>query len=443
MKTRNILWLIASFVVLLSSCSKPSGLFETIPADMFMVINVNGRQLAKDLKTGNDSTPVAQNMDELVKMLTDASAVVDVENLVMTMDEKQNIIVTFTVTDRQGFVQILEKRGTLRKDTGGYEVFADNGVNIALGENQAWVSEKQAAPMVEHIKKMLSGASKKPLSANSAVMDALAKRNCLFTFAVNPVKVGMPTVPEGRVCVGQFEIKDNRIRGKAWNIEADGSVADYKDLERINTPVLQYAPENATMVSAFGVKKDFDWDAMFGAIAKSVPNPALIAQLDMFKPFFKAIDGTVMLAVAPAAAGEGPGQLPVDFILMAHMSQEKVNESVALATSLVSQTGMVTRQEEVGEGLYKLYLGEIGFYVGNVDGYFTISSTKPAPVNGSSIAGRFTGKYAGFSLKLDPSMLPRHDYGFDIIAFGDTKECEITVSLLGSDMPILSSIFNL
>ena len=126
---------------------------------------------------------------------------------------------------------------------------------------------------------------------------------------------------------------------------------------------------------------------------------------------------------------------------MLQMERKMLNQAVGSATEFASQLGTV---RNVGDGLYCVPAMDRTFYIGDVDGCFTLSSFKPTLNDGSSIAARFTGKKAGVSLRI-PSLdvfIPSKKFGIDFnFTQKNDNEADIDIRLIGTDDPILQALF--
>lgn len=453
MKLHRFLMPLAAVLLLLTSCGKRLELLETIPADVVSAMSVNVNKLMDELQIKADSSgviipPQLQNAwgakADRLRVLARAGRAVDLEHVFMVFQKKNETpYVTFAVTDADAFDAAMKAEGCERTDVGGYAVYAVNGFSVAVADGNGWFVAEDGEGTVKTIKGLLKRASDRSLAEVEGVASRLSG-DALTYVAFNsgsfsPVKDG------GQWGVSTVNVKDNAITGDIVAINADGSPVATKGMKRINTPVLQYAPDNASLVAACGISKDADWDSVVSAInATGALNAAQQAQMQMVLPYLKALDGTVMVAFGPAQGLSGEeavrsGFDGYDFIAMMHMDQQTVDQGVAAATSLASQMGTVSK---VAEGLYSFPVANRTFYIGNVDGYLTFSSFRPADTNGSSIAARFTGKEGGLSLRL-PSLAvfdPERDYGIDFIMTGGGSKATYTLNLIGTDAPILLTL---
>ena len=455
MKLRHLIIPLAALMMLLSACSKQLELLDAIPSDVNAACSVNCTKFFKELgikvdTAGNVTLPpgvdsVNMRVREHLSLMGRVSKAVDSHHVMVINTTKGEPYIVFSITDPEAFDRAMAAAACERTDTEGFAVYVDNGYSVAVADGMGWVVFDRVDDTVAFVKKTLSAASKSSLSDVKGIEKVLGSDDMLVMVASSPFKSSKGKKSWG--CVN-MRVKDNAIVGEVSLLDPSDGGNLSKGLKRIDTPVLRYAPDNASIVCAAGFTPGVPWDQSIAAMtASGVLNSVQQAQMQMLLPYLKALDGTSMVAFSIEDGGDLAGVVSgrdldrINFIIMLQMERKMLNQAVGSATEFASQLGTV---RNVGDGLYCVPAMDRTFYIGDVDGCFTLSSFKPTLNDGSSIAARFTGKKAGVSLRI-PSLdvfIPSKKFGIDFnFTQKNDNEADIDIRLIGTDDPILQALF--
>ena len=170
--------------------------------------------------------------------------------------------------------------------------------------------------------------------------------------------------------------------------------------------------------------------------------PRMESQADQIAPYLKALDGTIAIGIGPKDKGaffESPNPASWQALLMAHMTQDKVNELTQMVNSLFP------RSTKAANGLYKVNDGGFDMTYGNVDGYFTVTlGMEPKPDKSNSFANDFNGKPLAIVVQTPLLSSLVDDKSLDYSIKGTFElngtATRLQINLVGTDKPILPTL---
>lgn len=438
----------------LASCSKKGELLDTIPADAKIVatIDIKGIMEQAGCKFTDSGIELPESfgspMDADRKAMLDAvgqmqhEGVCDFSNTVLVVNEKNVPLLTFMIDDPDRFIELTGKQLKWNDGSNGYKEAEGSNTTIIIDGNQAWITESHgdAAKEIEAIKK---SAKETPISKLDGVTNALNSSN-LVNLAMHSLGVAMNVTEEEESpwSVMKIAIKENKIVADNVVMKGDGEIIKTKGLQTINQAVLAYIPGSFNIAAAMGLTPEFDWKSLTSALG-TYGGFQSQAALSVITPYLQAIDGTVLIAAGPANeqaySDIDPGNW--QFILMAHLSQEKVNQIIGMVKSMMFSNGITLREDKNGMLIVPQY--GMDCYIGAVDGYLAISNLPFENTRQNELAPLFNGKDMAVSvdlptLKVFSPAAPA--FGVKFTLQGTEDGSQIEFSLNGTNKPILETL---
>lgn len=418
--------------VCLTGCSKKSELFETVPAKSQFILCVDFTQLNKDLTEGNENSETAK----LAKPLIDFGDALDLKNVVM-VPVPRGLMFSVAIKNPGDVEKMFADNQTKEEKEEGFTVHLMKGNSYIVNGPVLHMCSLPADDAAKAVRDMLKDAAEKSIAEATGVVDALTGKT--------PYNVAISNLPDNWG-VMKGEIKGPAFVGECNVITADGKPVKYEGLTKVNPTLLQYAPSNSMAVLVTGFNEKMDWDKVFGAINEQMAGePMAAAQVQMLEPYLRAVDGSMMITVAPKGE-ELSAPVGIDsfkVLAMVHMKQEMVNKSVEGLKQMFGGVGGLG-VAELENGLYGIDLNGTILYFGNVDGYLTIANYEPTNNNSSTLAGEFADTFGGMTV-IVPSLAvvnPQADYGIEMRVTGGQERANIVFKLTGTDKPLLPTILN-
>ncbi len=452
-------------VVGLSSCTKRAQLLDTIPADADVVAIADAGKICADLGITFSETGAAipgeikakLNLNEesngLLDLLgrMDAAGVADISAVAVVYCD-DDVLLTLPVESWDKLKALDCPWLQWGEDAGGYHIGTlGRDISVVASGSQIWMLEQSPKAVVK-VRDLLKRADKQPLSGIDAIAQALAADKYI-NIAISGGDSGEKGKDKddhaallestwsviGVSVAGQTLVADiSMVKGTGEEIQVDG-------MQPINDAVLSYVPGACNVAFAAGLTPRFNWD-FIKLLAAAGGDFQTRAALDVAIPFLGSIDGTVLLAAAPAnedAFGDPtPGNW--NFILMARMSQEKINQLLGMIRTMIFTSGMSPRADENGVMMVPQY--GTNLYIGNVDGYFAVATFPFRNDRDNSLAPVFEGKDAAavFSIPSLSLLSPSAPaWGVDVKAQFDGSKGRFELTLPGSQGPVLVNLLSL
>ena len=389
MKTfiRSFLVVVLAALAFASCKNNENPILSSLPADTYLVVKLDVNKFVEAIDT--DGKYVVKNQQLDFNTLKD---VVDLSNVVVTADQDlKKYFLSVVVNDEGGFAKYVESQGFKPGTVEAGKAWSGD-VNIVLKDKIARISECSLSEISVYIQN--GEKAETHYADNKGVVEVLNSDH-MANFAVVVPMAKPDENKDGAVyTTGSIDMKD-KLTANFASMYADGSPWESNLTEAISTAALQYVPNNAFAVVAFGLKgANIDVEKIIEMAGKSV-NAETVAMIVMASEYLKRIDGTVVVSAAmrPGKAIDEAKANPLgsmDFLMMIHMTQENLNATLAEGMEIIRGMGMSCT--EVSNGLYNMSMGEDNIYFGSIDGYLTVSNVKPNNNNGSAIASKFEGK---------------------------------------------------
>lgn len=442
-------------VLSFSSCSNSNKLLETIPSSARAVARINLMTIGNELgmKLEGDEVVVPADLESVFgkddKKMGAMLKEVDAENVYVFMMDDSLPFAVFALKSESGFIAAAEKISGKKAETiDGYTVVED----FVIKDGMAWGVDGSATRAVEMVKEALRKAANGSMNDVEAVTDAL-DGDGLMNFAVqSPAGFVAGGKDEAKTVwtTGKLTAKGNALHLTAKAVNADGS--DYKTdyLQDINTSVLQYAPKSSMLVAAMGLTDKIPWSTVSDVFSQIYAlNATQTAQMGMAVSMLQSLDGTVMAAVGPRggltaaqALATSADDMDWDFIVMAHLKQDKMDQILGLVNGITAGGG-----QSVGPSLWKMPVSsDKTVYYGAVDGYLTVASFEPKSDGGVGVQP-FEGHDAGLCVDVPDVKAAlgrgKDPMGLKIVASGDGNEGEMTLTVENTDKKVLVALLTM
>lgn len=439
-----------------SGCNKSErSLLDTVPDSAQAIAAADFDKLLKNagcqVKDGKyeltpELTSIMGESDahSFAEWLSRFSKVVDLNHVVVYMIDKATSIGTVSVTDPDGLETALTHYDLLKSDgRDGYDIYeGPHGSVVMVKDGQAWFARK-----AEDVIKSVKRAEKDPLASLVGVKEFLLSDHPLnFAYRYSGISLDW-------IC-GSLSLNDNIMGLSVKGMDDDGKLLEFDPLfDTVNTDFLRYTTGNTQLAAAFSVKDDVPWDQAL-AILKAHPALSMSQKgmLEMIISQLKKIDGTVAFAAAPAAGAPALASLSLstwDLMLMAHMPQDEVNSNVSRLVATARQFGITVREEN---GVYHANLSRLDpslgdVYVGNIDGYFALS-TRPFDSNSNnSLTQVFQGHGGAAALDIpygsETMKAFNLPYGLSVTMQIESESVEIRARFNGTNGSFLSSLIDM
>lgn len=450
----NAGWLILlSFILVFSSCSsKTEELLKNVPFDAQVVGTLNLVELASEsgvtvsdghLQLPNEFSMLKENISQSdLDKMSDIAEAVDLEHIVFFGYVKREMAFATTyLKDADKLRSLLKAEGFDRQLDKGREIFAkgDYGPCLAMDdeENQIWFVANRGN--LSELENFEFARKKNNITRYSGLTEALTKD------AVANVVVDQSAVQLGLDdywTATSLSVNNNTIVLTAKSITNAGEEYHSDALTKVDTDFLRYIPANFIGAMAIGVNGNSQWLKPLEAVVQQNGSNNDRAVFNEMLPYLKSIDGTVAFAFGPKTKGsllkpENPQEWQA--LLMAHMSQSKVNDLTETMRSYLPGSTAVSN------GLYNFNSQELDLTYGAVNGYFAIGwGLDLKPDKSNSFTNDFNGK--PFGLVLQTPMLnslvddSRLAYSVKAAMEMNGNTLTIQLNLVGSDSPIIPTL---
>ncbi|MCM1355480.1 MAG: hypothetical protein NC212_03635 [Staphylococcus sp.] len=441
----------------LSSCSKEQNLLTPIPADADAVGMIKVKTLLEEsgykfeggkavAPAGIEQARVLARMADVVSAL-DASGVCDPNEVAMAA-EGRDWFYTMMVSDKAKFHELTAEIIDWSDSTGEYDCGTLYSFSVLLDDERVWFTTAGPDKSVEAVGKLIKAASDNSITAMTGVNEILRSGN-IIDLAVSRddisghkkgVKGENPELQDSWVAL-QCDIKDNKLVINTQNIKADGTPEPVKGLQPVNPAVLSYIPGNFNIALGFGCTPELDWASYLVPLASAGGfGFQFNAMLAAATPYLQAIDGTVMFAAGPANSSAYEDLEPGNwqFILMARLPQQKINDIVGMLRTSLFSAGVSPRMEKDGVMVIPQY--GMDFYVGNVDGYFAVSNLPFDPNRQNQLTPLFNGKEGALSIDLPAHTFADLPFGIKLNAQLTDNDTQAEIATTGTDEPILQTL---
>lgn len=418
MKVNRIMTaLMAVTLLTMGACSNHPAALENIPADASMVARIDLEKASSQLeKAGFDPEEILAQSRQLknITEIKDILGCIDTKNVIAFATGTSETTVIIGLKDADAFTDKVAKQiGRQPEESNGYKVFSDFGDygTLAVSENYAWLLTRNAdaAAAAGYVNSFIEKAQDNSAADVKAFAEPLSAENA-FTAVINMAAFsgGAKGMPVEFVNIAVDLDKDADINFTARATDKENAPFEMPWYEDIDDDALAYVPANAVGAFAVGISPDMPWGKVFDA-AGSQMSRSDAAIVGMVKPYFEALDGTVMLSVAPRG-NMSPGDFAyniaagriynTDCIIMARLKEGAANPAKALANMLGTQLPA----NGLAEVPFPDSRGEGKLYMGNLDGYMAVATYKPQKGAVPACVKGFDGHEMGMFLNFPAGM---------------------------------------
>lgn len=443
--------------VLVTSCSKDAELLDAVPSDvenvglvrMKSVLEQSGFKFGADGVSADSSVAAEGRFRELVDLTgaMNASGVCDVDRMAWVKDHDGTFYLTVLVADGDKFVEATAGEISWADAKDGFKQGEWGGFTALTGDGRFWLTDaKEAVRSVKALQKRASKASVTLLTGVCEMLEGEGLLNMALRRDVRKggAKTSVSEIQESLWITLNCNVSYNMLTASSVTMQGDGKVVAADGLQPINPAVLGYIPASCNIACAVGLTPDFDWSVITQAVGTFGGFQAR-GMLSAVTPYLMSINGTVMFAAGPANdqaySDVDPGNW--QFVLMARLPQEKINEIMNMVRSSMFMAGISPRMTD--DGLMMVPQYGMNLYLGNVDGYFGLSNMPFDCTRQNELAPLFTGKDGALSVEI-PSLrsLNPSAPAFGLKLTGQTGEGSTTASLAltGVQQPILQAILS-
>lgn len=400
------------------SCSRQGELLDTVPADVSAVATVDFKKLceasgitftsegikADDKINGGVRGDLREMLDRMARL--DSEGVADFSRVAVAVAGDGAQYVTFAISD---YGKLKEQAGEWlewQPDADGYHV-ADvgDGCTFLCSSSQAWLVNDVRGSATKALEGLLKRAGEMPVTKLDGVMQALSRENIaniavasgFITFATDKKSDTEIPAQDKEWNVASLNTgADNSLVAEWETMQSTGRTVKVKGMQNINPALLAYVPEDYSVTFAAGLTPEFNWKPL-EQLALAVGGFQAGAFMAVVNPFLESINGSVLIAAKPLseyALAEGDPS-DWDFIVMAHMPQDKINSLMTMIATMMSTAGIAPSVNEDGMMVVPQYGKNL--YIGNVDGYLGISTKEFDNSRNNSLAPTFVNKDMAFA----------------------------------------------
>lgn len=402
-------------LVALASCSKRTELLDTIPArvpavamadmnlicsDLGVKLTPEGAEIPASLGNNDDLSAILDLMGRL-----HAASAADISETAVFATEDGDAVITLAITDKSRFESVDCSWLIWGKDSDGLRIgtLGESFAAVA-SDSQLWLLTDLKTPS-KTVKKLLDKASKESVGKVDALAQALS-RGGLLQAVVCGAKDDKTPIAEVPFTTIALKSEDAKLSADIAMMLGTGEETPVAGLQPINSAVLGYVPAEMDNVIAFGANSTFDW-SWITTLATLGGGFQAQAAISAILPYLKSIDGTVLFALT---APETEDFSDMDFsqgnaMLMARMSQDKINELLGMIRTMMFTAGLSPRTEG---GMMVIPQYGTTLYVGNVDGYLGISTVPFSPNRQNALAPLMANKDAAVTFTLPALSLSGH-----------------------------------
>lgn len=383
----------------------------------------------------------------VVELLTDFSKNINNEFVVAYSNDEGDSFLTYQIDNGNGYDNWMEENldmSTERDENGIVFVQTKSGRNVWFAKRgkTGWLMKGDPEKLVA----ILERAKKVNASKLSGIRNYFNDSECVhFAYMMSP-----GTDPNGQKSlwrIGDLNFEGNRVYGEELDVYGDGELLKRAYVSQVSTDFLRYVPDSMSLVLAVGHNgKSFDVDnnQEFELIRSRLDAFGFGQYLDIAKPYINAIDGTVAAALKfdfskPQPQFQGA-------VLIAHMSQSMVNNTLSQIKMLASQMNVpITTTDKTGEfsiDLSSVTGTPLTLSCANRDGYLMLSTYSLSGEYNNSYARYFTGKDGACVVNI-PSLAfltPNVSEGLQLVAEAKLGGGEYKAEFTGSETPFLETL---
>lgn len=466
MKLHNHLLLSILITALaLCSCSKRSELLDTIPGASEAAGMINVKKICADLDItlSESGAEIPAEISSHLNLGDDASGVLDLMARLDATGTADISAVAFAVWQGTSFMTLpVDSWERLKEVDSPWLQWGEDSeglhcgtlsrhISVVAGDSQMWLLEVNAKA-AETVKKILKEADRESIGKLDALAQALSGQNYITLLARSGASAGKDDKPDhdallqAEWSVVGLSADGPRMVAEVNMMKGTGEEIAVEGMQPVNPAVLSYVPSACTMAVAAGLNPRFDWNFL-NVLAMLADDFQVRAALGVALPYLNSIDGTVLFAAAPAGENAFTNPSPSDwnFILMARLSQEKIDALLGQIRTMLFTSGLSGRTERDGVMVIPHQYGT-DLYIGNVDGYFAVATFPFDNNRNNSLTPIFVGKEAAASFSI-PSLSAispdAPNWGVNLKAQFDGSKGQVELTLPGSEGNVLPNLLTL
>lgn len=308
-------------------------------------------------------------------------------------------VVTLAATDSEALMDRLGHTSTASVSISGYSVYTFPGACAVVRDAQLWIA--RSADLVIDTNDI---AAKNPFTSSGAKMKALsAEGDVVAVLSALPASVPGVTIP-----AGTFAAATLRCLRSAFHLHASLVAPDGTDFP-IGSDIGQIVPSFAGMLPprtagclAIGA---LDWKPILSSLLEKYAGDSSFGGglvLSMIRPYIESIDGTVAVAVAPAAGVQSLSRFDLsswEVFLAASMPADKLEQLNTLISTLPLMSSLPCRKNDDGTCSITLD-NHVTLTVGCIDGQFIIANYDLALAGVPQFASAFEGKTVALEIEI-------------------------------------------
>lgn len=402
----------AALSLALWSCddnSPSTDLLSSVPADAMVVAKTDFLNIITEagcLPTNGRYmlTPAIESLLEssdtstqtLVTLLADLAPEVDLTSVVWYLyTENSQPVIIAGAKDTEALMARLAHSSTASVKISDYNVYTFDGACVIVRDRLLWIARS-----ADHVIDINEIAAKKSFSTNTAKVKSLNSSGDIVA-VVSGVKTSIPglEIPEE-----SFATISARCLRSGFNLHISLSAPDGKSveigsgMEYIEPSFVSLMPRQTAACIAVG---NLDWHMIYPAVAGAFDGGGGVI-LPMLRPYIEAIDGTVAVAVAPAAGMQSLGNFDLstwEVFFAASMPQEKLDQFTTLISALSTMSDIPCRAND--NGTYTLQLPDgIAITIGNINGSLVIANYDLSVAGAQKFSTSFDNKVLAMDIDI-------------------------------------------
>lgn len=308
-------------------------------------------------------------------------------------------VVTLAATDSEALMDRLGHTSTASVSISGYSVYTFPGACAVVRDAQLWIA--RSADLVIDTNDI---AAKNPFTSSDAKMKALvAEGDVVAVLSALPASVPGVTMPAGTFAAATLRCLRSAFHIHASLVGPDGNVVPIgPEIGQIDSSFAGMLPPRTAGCVALGL---LDWKILFKSLLENFGNDSRLGGglvLSMIRPYIESINGTVAVAVAPAAGVQSLNRFDLsswEVFLSASMPQDKLDELNSLISTLSLMSNFPCTRNS--DGTYTVTIdGQLPITVGSVNGQFIIANYDLALGGVPQFASAFDGKTVALEIEI-------------------------------------------
>lgn len=407
---------VAAFCISLCGCGGSDEVVDplsSVPADAVAVARADFRALANEAGCPAEGgrytlTPALESVlgasdtstQTLVTLLADLAPETDLSSVYWYVPATgSQPVVTLMATDGDALLARLADTAVASVKIADYNVYTFPGASAVVRDSQLWIA--RSADLVIDTN---DAAARRPFSTDKAKTDALSAEADIVA-VISGVQTSIPGL---EIPADAFATAKLRCLRGGFNLQVSLTGSDGapiyvgSDMAAVDPSFASLMPKQTVACLALGA---LDWHEVYLSIVAALgPNMGDTGRmvLSMLRPYIESIDGTVAVAVAPAAGLQSLGSFDLsswEVFLSAAMPQDKLDQFTTLISAMASMSDFPCKDN--GDGTYTLSLpGGVSLTAGSIDGKFVIANYDLAVSGAQSLVPHLDSRVLALDLDI-------------------------------------------